>query len=115
MVMLAIIGQRARLGRFVAFAVVRLYAVVAGIGRLIDHQILDAALPAVGPVQGIVGVAGKHHVGRVHRAAEELHAVVEVVVDLDEVTSVPSPTPWKAMPLSWFSDPRWSRPYFTTT
>ena len=77
--------QRARLGGLVAFAVVGLDAVVASIVRLVDQQVLDAALPAVGPVEGVVGVAGEHDVLGVHGAAEELHAVVEIVVNLDEI------------------------------
>ena len=38
--------------------------------------------PAIRPVQRIVGVAGEHDVLGVYRAAEELHAVVQVVVNL---------------------------------
>ena len=65
----------------VAFAVVRLDGVVGGIG-LLDVEVLNAPGPAVRPVQGVVGVAGQHHMLGIYRAAEELHAIVEVVVDL---------------------------------
>ena len=74
-------GIGAGLGILVALAVVRFYGVVGGV-RLLDVEVLDAPGPAVRPVQRVVGVAGEHDVLGVHRAAEELHAVVQVVVDL---------------------------------
>ena len=66
---------------FVAFAVVRFDGVVGGV-RLFDVEVLNAPGPTIRPVQRIVGVAGEHDVFGIHRAAEELHAVVQIVVNL---------------------------------
>ena len=52
---------------------------------MVDDQVLDAAPPAVGPVQAVVGVAGEHQMLGADRAAEELHAIVQIVVDLDVI------------------------------
>ena len=75
-------GVGARLRVFVAFAVVRFNGVVGRVG-LFDVEVLNATGPAVGPVQGVVRIAGERDVSGVHSAAEELHAVVEIVVDLN--------------------------------
>ena len=66
---------------FVAFAVVRFDGVVGGV-RLFDVEVLNVSGPAIRPVQRIVCIAREHDVLRIHRAAEELHAVVQVVVNL---------------------------------
>ena len=73
-------GQRA----LVTLAVVRFDGVIRRIG-LLNVEVLNAPGPAIRPVQGVVGVAGQHHVLGIHRAAEELDAIVEVVVDLNVV------------------------------
>ena len=73
------IGTRQR--ALVAFAVVGFDGVVGRI-RLPDVEILDAALPTVRPIQRIVRVAGEDDVFGIHRAAEELHAVIQIVVNL---------------------------------
>ena len=77
--------QGARFGGLVPLPVVGLDAVVTGVVRLVDDQVLEAALPAVGPVQAVVGVAGEHQMLGADRAAEELHAVVQIVMHLDVI------------------------------
>ena len=79
------VGLGNRPGLLVALAVVRFNAAVPRAGGLLNVQVLNGTLPAVRPVQAVVGVADQHHMGGVDGAAEELQAVVQVVIDLNVI------------------------------
>src|SRR5690606_6923042 len=75
---------RTRAGVTATGVVVGFDTLVAAIG-LEDHDVLQLAAPAEGPVQRVIAVATQVDVLAFGRAAEELHTIVKVVVYLDVV------------------------------
>ena len=74
-------------GGVVAAVVVALHQAVAvvaqcGFGFLVSHEAGAFAVPAFGPVEGVVATAYGYEVAHVYRAAEELKAVIGTFVGL---------------------------------
>ena len=74
-------------GGVVAAVVVALHQAVAvvaqcGFGFLVSHEVGAFAVPAFGPVEGVVATAYGYEVAHVYRAAEELKAIVGTFVGL---------------------------------
>ncbi len=85
-------------GGVVAAVVVALHQAVAvvaqcGFGFLVSHEVGAFAVPAFGPVEGVVATAYGYEVAHVYRAAEELKAIVGTFVGLAVVHDGTLPTP----------------------